>query len=105
MDAAAGCSIWGAIRAPPTRRRYCYFRCTARTARTGKHADPAVVAKNGWNRPSANARFHRSSQPQSATTSPKAMLREDPTRIGPDGRETIALHLAVSKKNVDRRVG
>ena len=31
----------------------------------------------------------------------EAMLREDPTRIGPDGRDTIALHLAVSKKNVD----
>ena len=31
----------------------------------------------------------------------EAMLREHPTRIGPDGRDTIALHLAVSKKNVD----
>jgi ankyrin repeat protein len=27
------------------------------------------------------------------------MLREDPTRIGPDGRDTIALHLLVAKKN------
>jgi ankyrin repeat protein len=31
----------------------------------------------------------------------EAMLREDPRRLGPDGRDTIALHLAVSKKNVD----
>jgi ankyrin repeat protein len=29
------------------------------------------------------------------------MLREDPARIGPDGRDTIALHLAVSKRNTD----
>jgi ankyrin repeat protein len=31
----------------------------------------------------------------------EAMLREDPSRIGRDGRDTIALHLAVSKKNAD----
>jgi ankyrin repeat protein len=30
----------------------------------------------------------------------EAMLRGDPSRIGPDGRDTIALHLAVSRKNV-----
>jgi ankyrin repeat protein len=30
----------------------------------------------------------------------EAMLREDPSRIGPDGSDTIALHLAVSKKNM-----
>jgi ankyrin repeat protein len=30
----------------------------------------------------------------------EAMLREDPARIGPNGRDTIALHLAVSKKNL-----
>jgi ankyrin repeat protein len=30
----------------------------------------------------------------------EALLREDPARIGPDGRDTIALHLAVSRKNV-----
>jgi ankyrin repeat protein len=29
----------------------------------------------------------------------EAMLREDPSRIGPDGADTIALHLAVSKRN------
>ena len=28
------------------------------------------------------------------------MLRDDPARIGPDGRDTIALHLAVNKKNL-----
>jgi ankyrin repeat protein len=27
-------------------------------------------------------------------------LREDPTRIGPDGHDTIALHLAVNKRNL-----
>ena len=31
----------------------------------------------------------------------EAMLKDDPVRIGPDGRDTIALHLAVSKKNAD----
>jgi ankyrin repeat protein len=31
----------------------------------------------------------------------QAMLKDDPSRIGPDGRDTIALHLAVSKKNAD----
>ena len=30
-----------------------------------------------------------------------AMLDEDPSRIGPDGRDTIALHLSVSKQNVE----
>ena len=30
----------------------------------------------------------------------EALLREDPARIGPQGRDTIALHLAVSKKNL-----
>jgi ankyrin repeat protein len=29
----------------------------------------------------------------------EAMLREDPSRIGPNGRDTIALHLAVNKRN------
>ena len=28
------------------------------------------------------------------------MLREDPSRIGADGRDTIALHLAVNKRNL-----
>jgi ankyrin repeat protein len=31
----------------------------------------------------------------------EAMLREVPSRIGPDGSDTIALHLAVSKRNLD----
>jgi ankyrin repeat protein len=30
----------------------------------------------------------------------ETMLRDDPSRIGPDGRDTIALHLAVSRKNI-----
>ncbi|HKA72923.1 MAG TPA: ankyrin repeat domain-containing protein [Xanthobacteraceae bacterium] len=30
----------------------------------------------------------------------EAMLRDDPSRIGPDGRDTIALHLVVSRKNL-----
>ena len=30
------------------------------------------------------------------------MLAEDPARIGPDGRDTIALHLLVAKRNADR---
>jgi ankyrin repeat protein len=30
----------------------------------------------------------------------QAMLTDDPSRIGPDGRDTIALHLAVSKKDL-----
>jgi len=31
----------------------------------------------------------------------EAMLRDDPSRIGPGGRDTVALHLSVSKKNMD----
>ncbi|SKA17002.1 Ankyrin repeat [Enhydrobacter aerosaccus] len=30
----------------------------------------------------------------------EAMLRDDPARIGPEGRDTIALHLAVNKRNL-----
>lgn len=30
----------------------------------------------------------------------ETMLREDPARIGPDGADTIALHLAVNRKNL-----
>jgi ankyrin repeat protein len=30
----------------------------------------------------------------------EAMLRDNPSRIGPDGRDTIALHLAVNKRNL-----
>jgi ankyrin repeat protein len=30
----------------------------------------------------------------------EAMLRDDPSRIGPNGRDTIALHLAVSRRNL-----
>jgi len=30
----------------------------------------------------------------------EAMLRDDPSRIGPDGTDTIALHLAVAKRNL-----
>ena len=31
----------------------------------------------------------------------EAMLRDDPARLGPGGRDAIALHLAVSKKNAE----
>lgn len=31
----------------------------------------------------------------------QAMLEQDPSRIGPEGRDTIALHLAVSRRNLD----
>ena len=31
----------------------------------------------------------------------EAMLREEPSRIGADGRDTVALHLAVNRKNSD----
>jgi ankyrin repeat protein len=31
----------------------------------------------------------------------EAMLRDDPAPIGPDGRDTVALHLCVNKKNED----
>lgn len=30
----------------------------------------------------------------------EAMLRDNPSRLGPDGQDTIALHLAVSRKNL-----
>jgi ankyrin repeat protein len=31
----------------------------------------------------------------------EAMLRDDPARIGPEGEDTIALHIAVSKRNAE----
>jgi ankyrin repeat protein len=31
----------------------------------------------------------------------QALLNEDPSRIGSEGRDTIALHLAVSEKNAE----
>lgn len=31
----------------------------------------------------------------------EAMLRDDPGRLGPDGRDTIALHLATARRNAD----
>jgi ankyrin repeat protein len=34
------------------------------------------------------------------TREAEMMLRDDPARIGPDGADTIALHLAVSKRNL-----
>jgi ankyrin repeat protein len=63
-----------------------------------EHADPAVVAM--LEQAGATLDFIAAVNLERYDLA-ETMLREDPTRIGPDGRDTIALHLAVSKKNVD----
>jgi len=63
-----------------------------------EHADPTVVAM--LEQAGATLDFIAAVNLERYDLA-EAMLREHPTRIGPDGRDTIALHLAVSKKNVD----
>jgi ankyrin repeat protein len=63
-----------------------------------EHADPAVVAM--LEQAGATLDFIAAVNLERYDLA-ETMLREDPTRIGPDGRDTIALHLAVSKKNLD----
>jgi ankyrin repeat protein len=69
---------------------------TALTTASQEHADPAIVtmllaagAKLDFASALYLERYERA----------EAMLRDDPSRIGPDGRDTIALHFSVSGKN------
>jgi ankyrin repeat protein len=69
---------------------------TALTTASHEHADPAIVtmllaagAKLDFTSALYLERYEAA----------EAMLKDDPSRIGPDGRDTIALHLSVNKKN------
>jgi ankyrin repeat protein len=71
---------------------------TPLTTATQEHADPGIVAM--LEQAGATIDFAAALNLKRYELA-EAMLREDPARIGPDGRDTIALHLAVSKKDVD----
>src|SRR5262245_41472111 len=69
---------------------------TALTTAAQEHADPAIVtmlAEAGVKLDFMSALYLERYE------TAEAMLKDDPARIGPDGRDTIALHLSVSKKN------
>jgi ankyrin repeat protein len=69
---------------------------TALTTASQEHADPSIVMMllaAGANLDFVSALYLERYEPA------EAMLRDDPSRIGPDGRDTIALHLSVSRKN------
>jgi ankyrin repeat protein len=69
---------------------------TALATASQEHADPAIVTlllAVGAKLDFVSALF------LGRYEAAEAMLRDDPSRIGPDGRDTIALHLSVSKKN------
>jgi ankyrin repeat protein len=69
---------------------------TALTAASQEHADPAIVTlllATGAKLDFVSALYLERYELA------EAMLRDDPSRIGPDGRDTIALHLSVSRKN------
>jgi ankyrin repeat protein len=69
---------------------------TALTTASREHADPAIAAMLL----AAGARLDfMSALYLERYDAAEAMLKEDPSRIGRDGRDTIALHLAVSKKD------
>jgi ankyrin repeat protein len=71
---------------------------TALTAAAQENTDPAVVAM--LQQAGATLDFIAAVN-LARNDVAEAMLREDPSRIGPGGRDTIALHHAVSKKNED----
>ena len=69
---------------------------TALTTASQEHADPAIVTMLL----AAGAPLDfMSALYLERYDAAEAMLQEDPSRIGPDGRDTIALHLSVSRKN------
>jgi ankyrin repeat protein len=71
---------------------------TALTAAAQENTDPAVVAMLQQ----AGAKLDFIAAVNLARNDvAEAMLSEDPLRIGPGGRDTIALHHAVSRKNED----
>jgi ankyrin repeat protein len=71
---------------------------TALTTAAQENADPAIVSM--LQQAGAKLDFIAAVNLEHHDLA-EAMLREDPSRIGPGGRDTIALHLAVSKKNTD----
>jgi ankyrin repeat protein len=71
---------------------------TALTTAAQESADPAIVAMLQQ----AGAKLDFIAAVNLARNDvAEAMLREDPLRIGPSGRDTIALHHAVSRKSED----
>src|SRR5437867_2509754 len=69
---------------------------TALTTASQEHADPAIatmVLAAGVKLDFMSALYLERYE------TAEAMLKDDPSRLGPDGRDTIALHLSVSKRN------
>jgi ankyrin repeat protein len=69
---------------------------TALTTAAQEHADPAIVTMllaAGVKLDFMSALYLERYE------AAEVMLKEDPSRLGPDGRDTMALHLSVSKKN------
>ena len=69
---------------------------TALTTASQEHADPAIVSMLAA--AGVKLDFISALNLERYETA-EAMLKDDPSRLGPDGRDTIALHLSVSKKN------
>jgi len=70
---------------------------TALTTASQEHADPAIID----DLLAAGARLDFPTAVNLGRYGEaEMMLRQDPSRIGTDGRDTIALHLAVSRKNL-----
>jgi ankyrin repeat protein len=70
---------------------------TALTTASQEGADPAIVAAliEAGLRPDLLTLVNLARYGEAET-----MLRDDPSRIGPDGGDTIALHVSVSKRNL-----
>lgn len=69
---------------------------SALTTAAQEHADPAIVTMLL----AAGARLDfMSALYLERYEVAESMLRDDLSRLGPDGRDTMALHLSVSKKN------
>jgi ankyrin repeat protein len=69
---------------------------TALTTAAQEHADPAIITMllaAGGTLDFMSALYLERYE------AAEAMLKDDPLRLGPDGRDTIALHFSVSKKN------
>jgi ankyrin repeat protein len=69
---------------------------TALTTAAQEHADPAIVTMLLAARVKLDFMSALYLERYDAA---EAMLKDDPSRLGPDGRDTMALHLSVSKKN------
>lgn len=70
---------------------------TALTTASQEHADPAVISALA----AAGAKLDLlTAINTSRLDEAEAMLHENPARIGPDGTDAIALHLAVSRNNL-----